>query len=301
MLINPSPDNTGDKQRGRLFSRLRTAGSLWPKLRLMRSLLRWPSSPLRWAASPFALLMTCILALGGPCRAQDADVFLPDPVTENSHDTQPNKTKAINKKIKPLQGGIEQREVDLSGDADETILQGGAGDEGWQMDAQHGAADQSEPLRGGAGDTTLSGGASDDPDAGNQELEIAWDEWRNRLLRAIQTNLIKTINVPDNVHFVWNPAMQMMQSRYPNGTSVWYSFSVLPNRKIIDIRLTQNSRFPSYDKAVIQSISALQGNKILVYPKGSKRRIVHQEANVSTSAESNFQNFNFGDVERQQW
>jgi hypothetical protein len=61
----------------------------------------------------------------------------------------------------------------------------------------------------------------------------------------------------------------------------------------------QSSQYPSFDQAVLQAISDLQGNRILVYPRGSRRQIVSQEASVITAAESQFQNFQFGDVERQ--
>ncbi len=240
-------------------------------------------------------------------QSPDPNQFLPDPVSESQsqESDQPNaeskdsRRHKQNHQVKPLQGGIEQSEI--TGGAEDTILEGGAGDSNWQMDAQQGMQDRGQPLQGNATDTTLSGSASDDPDDNNQELAIEWDRWRNNLIQAIQANTIKNINVHNNIHFVWDPRTQMMQSRYPNGTSVWYFLNVLPNRKIINVRLTQNSQFPSYDQAVIQAIYALSGNKILEYPRGSRRQIVAQEANVSTAAQTTIQNFNFGDVERQQY
>lgn len=246
----------------------------------------------------FGLAIFIIINGCAPAVAQnqtpDSDEFLPDPVGEAKSEEPLRKPK-----VKPLQGGIEQSEV--RGGAEDKILEGGAGDESWQMDAQQGMKDGAQPLQGNATDNTLSGNASEDPDENNQELAIEWDRWRNNLIQAIQANTIKNINVHNNIHFVWDPRTQMMQSRYPNGTSVWYFLNVLPNRKIINVRLTQNSQFPSYDRAVIDAILALNGNKILQYPRGSKRQIVAQEANVSTAAQTSIQNFNFGDVERQQY
>jgi hypothetical protein len=197
----------------------------------------------------------------------------------------------------PLQGGIDLNAV--QGDAQDTILQGGAGDWGGQPNAQQGMMDQSQPLMGGAsGNAPLNGSASEDPD-NSPELSIEWDRWRNTLMQTIQSGVLANINVHNDTHFVWDQRTQMMQSRYPNGTSAWYALNVLPNRKIINIRLTQISQFPTYDQAVFQAINSLQGNKILNYPRGSKRRIVAQEGNVSTSPQSSFTNYNFGDVERQ--
>lgn len=206
----------------------------------------------------------------------------------------------------PLQGGVDLNAVQgdaqdtaLQGGAQNTILQGGAGDWGGQPSAQQGMMDQTQPLMGGAsGNAPLNGSASEDPDD-SPELSIEWDRWRNTLMQTIQSGVLANINVHNDTHFVWDQRTQMMQSRYPNGTSAWYALNVLPNRKIINIRLTQISQFPTYDQAVFQAINSLQGNKILNYPRGSKRRIVAQEGNVSTSPQSSFTNYNFGDVERQ--
>jgi hypothetical protein len=278
-----------------------------------------------WALLAVIVAFGC--SISAVAQTPDPNTFLPDPISEDpapvSQQGPPDQSQGapdstvgagdeppgsyLNsrpaerlRKNKPLQGGIEQSE--LKGSADDTVLEGGAGDADWQMDAQKGSRDRSSRrLQGGAGDTTLSGGTSEDPDAGNQELDIEWDRWRNTLIQAIQANTVKNINVHNNINFVWDPRTQMMQSRYPNGTSVWYFLNVLPNRKIVNVRLTQMSQYPSYDQAVLQAINSLQGNKILQYPRGSKRTIVAQEANVSTSAESSIQNFNFGDVERQQY
>ncbi len=145
----------------------------------------------------------------------------------------------------------------------------------------------------------MQASASLDPDAGNQGLDIAWDQWRNRLMQAIQGNTLTRINVHDDVQFVWDPRTQMMQSRYPNGTSASYSCIVLPNLRIFNIRITLSSRYPTYDQAVLQAINDLQGNFILQYPQGSRRQSVSQEGIVSTAPQSSSQTYQFGDTERQ--
>jgi len=180
----------------------------------------------------------------------------------------------------------------LQGDLQNNQLNGGVG--------ANGQMNQGQPLQGGAsGAAPLTGNASLDPDADDQELAIDWNRWRNELMQAIQSGVLQKINVHNDVHFVWDPRTQMMQSRYPNGTSAWYGLQVLPNRKIVNIAITQSSRFPSYDQAVFEAINDLQGKKLLQYPRGSKRKIVTQEGNVSTSPQSSFPTYNFNDVERQ--
>jgi len=200
----------------------------------------------------------------------------------------------------PLQGSIQQS--GLQGGAQNTGLTGGAQGGDWMGAAQQGRADQGRPMQGFAGQQPpMQLNAMNDPDGGDQELQIDWDRWRNTLQQTIQSGTMTKINVHNDIHFVWDPRTQMMQTRYPNGITAWYACDVLPNRRIINIRLNQSSRYPSFDQAVLQSINELQGNRILVYPSGSKRQIVSQQAGVSTAATSSFQNMKFGDVERQRY
>lgn len=202
---------------------------------------------------------------------------------------------------KPLEGRLEQNA--LQGGAQGTGLTGGAAGGGWAGNPQQPRMDQlrQAPLQGSAGQNPMTLGVFNDPDANNQEVLIDWDRWRNTLMQAIQSGTLAKINVHNDIHFVWDPRSQMMLSRYPNGTSAWYACDVLPNRRIINIRLTQSSRYPSYDQAVLQAINDLQGNNILTYPIGSRRQIVSQEANVKTAGQTQSQDFKWGDVERQRY
>ncbi len=200
---------------------------------------------------------------------------------------------------KPLQGSVEQS--GLQGGTQSRTLRGGAEGENWTGDQQHARTDQSrsEPMQGSASQSPMALNAMNDPDSGDQELQIEWDSWRNNLMQTIQQGTLVKINVQNDINFVWDARAQMMLTRYPNGIAAWYSCDVLPNRRIVNIRLTQSSRYPSFDQAVLQTLNELQGNRILVYPRGSKRQIVSQGASVQTAATSQSQNFQFGDVERQ--
>ncbi len=142
-------------------------------------------------------------------------------------------------------------------------------------------------------------GVFNDPDGNNQELQIQWDLWRNNLMQAIQAGTLAKINVHNDANFVWDQRQQMMVSRFPPGLSAWYYVEVLPDRRVVNVRLTQSSRYPAYDQAVIQAISELQGTGVLQYPYGSKRQIVSQEASVKTAGQTDSQYYHFGDVETQ--
>ncbi|HEY9718926.1 MAG TPA: hypothetical protein V6C69_15745 [Trichormus sp.] len=217
----------------------------------------------------------------------------------------------------PLQGGVEQSGLQggaqgnalqggtqgngLQGGAQNSTLYGGAAGAGWQGNQQRAAIDQrtGAPLQGSAQQTPLMGGAQNDPDVGNQQLLIDWDRWRNNLKESIERNTLANINVHNDVHFVWDQRAQMMVSRYPNGISTFYRIDVLPNRRIINITLMQSSHYPSFDQAVFDAISQLQGSSTLVYPPGSRRQTVQQESYVSTAATTQIQDVRFGDVESQ--
>ncbi len=213
----------------------------------------------------------------------------------------------------PLQGRIEDTQPQgqagkLNGSATDDELEnkldqvekqfGNANMTGLRSGVQDNSA---PPLQGSAdAQQPFNLAAANDPDGGNQELQIDWDRWRNRLTQTIQSNLISLINIHNDVNFVFDPRRQMMVSRYPVGIYAQYSCDVLPNQQIINARVTLSSGYPAYDQAVMQAMMQLQGNKILRYPKGSKREIVNQQASIRTSMDNQFQNFQFGDVERQQ-
>lgn len=225
----------------------------------------------------------------------------------------------------PLQGGLtenqylkperkkKQRKLDGRSDAEGDALRGGAQD-GYGQPLNGGLESNVFPvgtMQAGAAQSApmgvLQGGANQGPplqgnldaDSSNQELPIEWDRWRNNLQRAIQNNVIARINVHNNVNFYFDPRQQMMVSRYPLGISAWYSCDVLPNKTIINIRITQSSGIQAYDQAVYQAIADLNGSNTLRYPKGSTRQIVNQQANIGTATSNQYQNFQFGDVERQ--
>ncbi len=228
----------------------------------------------------------------------------------------------------PLQGGLtenqylklerkkkqKQQKLEGTADTESGALQGGAQDSGGQplngglqSNGFPGGPMQAGVAQPGNWNPALQGGANQGPplqgnlddDAANQELLIEWDRWRNNLQKAIQNNVIARINVHNNVNFYFDPRQQMMVSRYPLGISAWYSVDVLPNKQAINIRITQSSGILPYDQAVYQAIADLNGSNTLRYPRGSKRQIVNQQASVGTATSNQYQNFQFGDVEHQ--
>lgn len=149
-------------------------------------------------------------------------------------------------------------------------------------------------------DSELSAGVEDaDPDAGDQELQVEWDRWRNRFLHAVQSGMQEAMNNPTEETVRWDANKQAMVSRFPMGTIAWFSCQITPDLRIHHIKLLHTSGYPAYDRAVLDAIDSLQGSSILHYPRGSKRMVVTQMAGIKTAEQSEYRNFHFGDVERQ--
>lgn len=158
-------------------------------------------------------------------------------------------------------------------------------------------APQGGVLKGSArlNDSELAG---EDPDAQDQELQIEWDRWRNRFLRAVLAGAMDNLNNPQAADFRWDPVRQRLMTQFPLGTITWFSCQISNDRQIKNLRVDQSSGFVNYDQAVLDAVRGLEGTAILKFPSRSRRRIVSQAGGVKTSDQSQQQYFKFGDVER---
>lgn len=241
------------------------------------------------------------------------DKMLAAPAQATSHDgSQAPKAAAAppaSTAVVPYAGAQNQLPAPLEPQP-ETALKGQA-----RMDSS-GTADSGcgNPLRGRQQDArpVLQGEAAinglhmqadrqDDPDAGDQQLMIEWDRWRNRFLRAVQMQVQANINNPDGSyhrHRHFDPLTGGVALPFPLGTIAWFRCRITADRQIADLELVESSGFPEYDHAVISGIRALEGTSFLQFPAGSRRTSVHQEAGIETAAQPDYQYFRFGDVER---
>jgi hypothetical protein len=162
--------------------------------------------------------------------------------------------------------------------------------------------DRRDALQGEAGNDSMQLQAEkDDPDAGDQQLMVEWDLWRNRFLRAVQMQVQANINNPDasfRRRRRFDPYTGGFSLPFPLGTIAWFRCRITADRRIVDLELVESSGFPDYDRAVLSGIQALEGTSLLQYPPGSHRTIVHQAAGIETAARPDNRYFNFGDVER---
>jgi hypothetical protein len=187
----------------------------------------------------------------------------------------------------PLNGGAKNDALSGNADSSDPDLKSQAG----RINPDNGV------LKGGARVEDL--GASEDPDTQDQELQVEWDRWRNRFLRAVLAGAQDSINSPDEMSLHWDPQRRVMVSSFPMGVETWFSCKITRDRRILSLRLEHSSGYPNYDQAVLNSVRALAGTTILKFPERSRRDIVSQAAGVKTADHSEPQKFfKFGDVER---
>lgn len=139
--------------------------------------------------------------------------------------------------------------------------------------------------------------SSEDPDAQDQELQVEWDRWRNRLLRAVLAGAMENLNNPEATDFRWDPIRQRVMTQFPLGTIAWFACTITNDRRVKTLRLMQSSGYPNYDRAVLNAVRQLEGTSILKFPSRSRRTHVSQAGGVKTSEQFQQQYFKFGDVE----
>jgi hypothetical protein len=140
--------------------------------------------------------------------------------------------------------------------------------------------------------------AHEDPDIQDQQLQVEWDRWRNRFLRAVLSGATETMNNPQEVRFRWDPMKHAMVPPFPMGMECGFSCVITNNRRIQDLEVTASSGNRLFDQAVLDAVKALEGTTILRFPERSKRQFVSQAGGVKTSDHTENQYFKFGDVER---
>ncbi len=234
-----------------------------------------------------------------PVQADDASAVSHEPLKGGVEDTNllPSKQETFREEIpmavpvpkKKLEGKLEQ--------ADHNVLEGRSEDEGdANLQGMTGQTDK-KVLQGSA--QQLDGAVGQDPDTTDQELMVEWDAWRNRFLRAVQSDVQSNLNNSDDDAMQhWDPRRQTVIRQFPVGTVAWFKCDIREDLKIVNFQLVKSSGYPNFDSIVMDAVAALNGTNILRFPKKSKRHRVFQEAGIQTTTESKEQYFRFGDVEK---
>ncbi|HEY9730716.1 MAG TPA: TonB C-terminal domain-containing protein [Drouetiella sp.] len=207
----------------------------------------------------------------------------------------PNKEEHLKDQI-PMMVPVPKKK--LEGQADESgrnALKGQAEDESANLQGLNGQADN-KVLQGSA--QQLEGSASEDPDTSDQQLMVEWDAWRNRFLRAVQSDVQSNLNNSEDTMSRWDPRSQTVIRQFPLGTTAWFKCDIREDLKIVNFQLVKSSGFPNYDRLVMDAVAALNGTEILRFPSKSKRHRVNQMAGIQTASKSSNEYFHFGDIEK---
>lgn len=198
------------------------------------------------------------------------------------------------------QGSVsaEGNKAPLQATIKHTDLQGDVDGDGQELSPGKGQMDRYNKLLDGQAQQLDSGLQSQDPDMADQELQVEWDKWRNRLLWAVQSGVQQTLNNPEDPSLRYDPRTGQSLMKFPMGTVAWFSCTVTKDRRILDAKITEPSGFPNYDRAVLNAVMMLDQTSILKFPARSQRARVFQDAGIKTAGSAQRQYFKFGDVER---
>jgi hypothetical protein len=122
----------------------------------------------------------------------------------------------------------------------------------------------------------LSGGVEE------KNLAIEWDDWHNRLARAVTPHIFKSIAYSLNV---------------PEGTSTLLHIEITSDMRIKAAQVIRSSGILEFDSMVRDAVYQLDGNNILAFPAGSKRTEVDTDVAFKKGGTNNANYIEFGDVE----
>jgi len=245
------------------------------------------------------LIVCCAVALATVGGVAYGDEFLKGNITDTGA-LQGGATIPMATPVLTPEGGGQSdstRGNPLTGSAQQSNLKGNADENGANLQSMQATPGHQPFLSGQANETGGPVLSQEDPDAGDQQLKIDWDNWRNRFIFQVQDNLTEEMN-NNSDSLIWNPATQQMVQRWPLGTMAWFYCSVTPDRRIVNLRLVHSSGYASYDRAVLQAVNELNGSTILAYPPRSKRGIVTQVAGIKTATTTTHRYMHYGDIER---
>ena len=243
----------------------------------------------------FVIALTSLQIIGMPLAL--ADETLRGGVEElGAREAEPTLTPAVPMpapvfKPKPLKG-----RADDEGGA----LQGSAEDEGGTLAGQKPAYDSNRNVLKGSAVSNDASLSAADPDANDEQLNVEWDKWHNRLLWSIQSGVQEIINSPENIEPRFDPrrGRVVVGPNIPLGTRVTFFVRVSADRHVTKATIVESSGYADYDKALLDAIYSLDGSAILKFPRNSRRQRVNETATIITSDHGERELFKFNDVEK---
>ncbi len=241
-------------------------------------------------------------ALAQPLKGQVEDSTVqPTTMNANASKNLSFPTPVLAPKLKPESANTDNSQSPLQGNESQNNLNGYANDNSQNNGQMEKPFDENGPpvLKAGADYNRLNGQAESDPDAGDHELLIKWDLWRNRFLWAVQSNMQRQSSNPSETMMHWDPTLQRVVSGFPVGLTAWFACEVTNRGQIVHLKIMHSSGVPYFDNAVLRAVYSLQGTPLLIFPSRSRRTIVSIAAGIkSVSHAQPRKYYHFGDVEQ---
>jgi hypothetical protein len=138
----------------------------------------------------------------------------------------------------------------------------------------------------------FEGGCEAEAPAEPDEKGIAWDDWRNRMLRAAWQNWGNMLQGG-----VISTSFSRHHHVFADGTAAIFSCVVTKDRRIKDLQIVESSGLDEFDEMVLTSVRKLDGSRLLAFPASSQRDSIEQKCAFRIGTASAFHDHKFEDVE----
>lgn len=208
------------------------------------------------------LLQLALVLAQTPARADDAPAL--QEIGTAMMDT---RTEAELPQQKVLQGSVDKRHKRRGDDEQAADLKG--------LEPTAGATQTTIPL---------SASKTVDPDAGNAELQIEWDRWRNKFARAVWAKSSACIVGP-GAFVIGTMVMKFGEApgyHFPAGLKVTYRCEISNEGRITALTLSSSSGNRDFDNIILHCVRSTDGKRLLAFPRDSKRLSVIEEETLIT-------------------
>ena len=147
------------------------------------------------------------------------------------------------------------------------------------------------------GSTTLESGLTA---AESEEVSIEWDQWRNKVSKAIWARFCQNLQGGDVIKFgnYFYKYGNNTPNKFPDNTRASYAVTIDSDANLVEAKITKSSGIAKFDDLVRVSAQSVKGKKFLKFPVGSKRKQITLSLQLFTTKHGGFKDINFNDVER---
>ncbi len=145
-------------------------------------------------------------------------------------------------------------------------------------------------------DTTTSGMTEDEL----EEQSIEWDQWRNRLSKAVWKKFMAKL-AGNDAFMVGSHVFKLGVApivKLAEGSDAMYACEVMKDGQIRNLRIEKSSGNKQMNDMVLRCVWTLNGKSMLAFPAGSARKRVTVRGKLRISSDVGFVPTKYGDVEK---